>query len=109
MKLVEEAKKDVDSYSKAGPISFADIIQYTGLTCLAILFLISTPASVAIQYEILCQTTAYIAMDDYFLAGRILWHENIHVITLVFTRFSPTNILIPVDHDGPSCLNKQDT
>lgn len=30
MNLLEEAKKDIDSYSKGGPISFADLIQYAG-------------------------------------------------------------------------------
>uniref|UniRef100_A0A2N9IYK3 Thylakoid lumenal 29 kDa protein, chloroplastic n=1 Tax=Fagus sylvatica TaxID=28930 RepID=A0A2N9IYK3_FAGSY len=28
LNLIEEAKKEIDSYSKAGPISYADLIQY---------------------------------------------------------------------------------
>lgn len=31
MNLLEEAKKEIDSYSKGGPISYADLIQYAGL------------------------------------------------------------------------------
>lgn len=30
MNLLEEAKKEIDSYSKGGPISYADLIQYAG-------------------------------------------------------------------------------
>ncbi|XP_028083705.1 uncharacterized protein LOC114284953 [Camellia sinensis] len=30
MNLLEEAKKEIDSYSKGGPISFADLIQFAG-------------------------------------------------------------------------------
>ncbi|GMP84174.1 hypothetical protein CsSME_00037797 [Camellia sinensis var. sinensis] len=32
MNLLEEAKKEIDSYSKGGPISFADLIQFTAGT-----------------------------------------------------------------------------
>jgi hypothetical protein len=28
--LLVEAKKEIDSYSKGGPISFADLIQFAG-------------------------------------------------------------------------------
>jgi len=28
--LLEEAKKEIDSYSKGGPISYTDLIQYAG-------------------------------------------------------------------------------
>lgn len=30
LSLVEEAKKEIDSYSKGGPMSYADLIQYAG-------------------------------------------------------------------------------
>lgn len=30
LNLLEEAKKEIDSYSKGGPISYADLIQYAG-------------------------------------------------------------------------------
>lgn len=30
MSLLEEAKKEIDSYSKGGPISYADLIQFAG-------------------------------------------------------------------------------
>lgn len=30
LNLLEEAKKEIDSNSKGGPISYADLIQYAG-------------------------------------------------------------------------------
>lgn len=30
MDLLVEAKKEIDTYSKGGPISFSDLIQYAG-------------------------------------------------------------------------------
>lgn len=32
MDLLVEAKKEIDSYSKGGPIAFADLIQFAGVT-----------------------------------------------------------------------------
>lgn len=31
LSMVEEAKKEIDSYSKGGPISYSDLIQLAGL------------------------------------------------------------------------------
>lgn len=33
LNLVEEAKKEIDSYSKGGPIAYADLIQLAGKKC----------------------------------------------------------------------------
>ncbi|CAK7347184.1 unnamed protein product [Dovyalis caffra] len=41
LNLVEEAKKEIDSYSKGGPISFADLIQYAGQSAIKATFLAS--------------------------------------------------------------------
>ncbi|KDO81042.1 hypothetical protein CISIN_1g029503mg [Citrus sinensis] len=41
MNLLEEAKKDIDSYSKGGPISFADLIQYAAQSAVKTTFLAS--------------------------------------------------------------------
>ena len=30
LNLIEEAKEEIDSYSKGGPISFADLIPFAG-------------------------------------------------------------------------------
>ncbi|KAI9201628.1 hypothetical protein LWI28_026400 [Acer negundo] len=39
--LIEEAKKEIDSYSKGGPISYADLIQYAAQSALKATFLAS--------------------------------------------------------------------
>lgn len=41
MNLLEEAKKEIDSYSKGGPISFADLIQYAAQSAVKTTFLAS--------------------------------------------------------------------
>lgn len=41
MNLLEEAKKEIDLYSKCGPISFADLIQYAGQSAIKSTFLAS--------------------------------------------------------------------
>ncbi|XP_052189455.1 thylakoid lumenal 29 kDa protein, chloroplastic [Diospyros lotus] len=41
LSLVEEAKKEIDSYSKGGPISFADLIQYAAQSAIKSTFLTS--------------------------------------------------------------------
>ncbi|KAM7516853.1 hypothetical protein LguiA_006436 [Lonicera macranthoides] len=41
LNLVEEAKKEIDSYSKAGPISYADLIQFAAQSALKSTFLAS--------------------------------------------------------------------
>ncbi|XP_031286072.1 thylakoid lumenal 29 kDa protein, chloroplastic-like [Pistacia vera] len=41
LNLIEEAKKEIDSYSKGGPISFADLIQYAAQSALKATFLAS--------------------------------------------------------------------
>ncbi|KAL3733111.1 hypothetical protein ACJRO7_022605 [Eucalyptus globulus] len=41
MNLLEEAKKEIDSYSKGGPISYADLIQYAAQSALKATFLAS--------------------------------------------------------------------
>ncbi|XP_077244732.1 ascorbate peroxidase 4 isoform X2 [Tasmannia lanceolata] len=41
LSLLEEAKKEIDSYSKAGPLSFADLIQYAAQSALKNTFLAS--------------------------------------------------------------------
>ncbi|XP_019055936.1 PREDICTED: thylakoid lumenal 29 kDa protein, chloroplastic isoform X2 [Nelumbo nucifera] len=41
LSLLEEAKKEIDSYSKGGPISFADLIQYAAQGALKSTFLAS--------------------------------------------------------------------
>uniref|UniRef100_A0A2P2M1M6 Ascorbate peroxidase n=1 Tax=Rhizophora mucronata TaxID=61149 RepID=A0A2P2M1M6_RHIMU len=39
--LLEEARKEIDSYSKGGPISFADLIQYAAQSAIKATFLAS--------------------------------------------------------------------
>ncbi|KDP41418.1 hypothetical protein JCGZ_15825 [Jatropha curcas] len=41
LNLLEEVKKEIDSYSKGGPISFADLIQYAAQSALKSTFLAS--------------------------------------------------------------------
>ncbi|XP_030542757.1 thylakoid lumenal 29 kDa protein, chloroplastic [Rhodamnia argentea] len=41
MNLLEEAKKEIDSYSKGGPISYADLIQYAAESAVKATFLAS--------------------------------------------------------------------
>ncbi|KAF5955326.1 hypothetical protein HYC85_008182 [Camellia sinensis] len=41
LNLLEEAKKEIDLYSKCGPISFADLIQYAGQSAIKSTFLAS--------------------------------------------------------------------
>ncbi|EOY15935.1 Ascorbate peroxidase 4 isoform 2, partial [Theobroma cacao] len=41
MSLLDEAKKEIDSYSKGGPISYADLIQYAAQTATKATFLAS--------------------------------------------------------------------
>ncbi|XP_042499114.1 thylakoid lumenal 29 kDa protein, chloroplastic isoform X3 [Macadamia integrifolia] len=41
LKLLEEAKHEIDSYSKGGPISFADLIQYAAQSAIKSTFLAS--------------------------------------------------------------------
>ncbi|XP_038715503.1 thylakoid lumenal 29 kDa protein, chloroplastic [Tripterygium wilfordii] len=41
MSLLEEAKKEIDSYSKGGPISYADLIQYAAQSAIKATFLAS--------------------------------------------------------------------
>ncbi|KAI8002134.1 hypothetical protein LOK49_LG08G01015 [Camellia lanceoleosa] len=41
MNLLEEAKREIDSYSKGGPISFADLIQFAAQSALKSTFLAS--------------------------------------------------------------------
>ncbi|XP_054794994.1 thylakoid lumenal 29 kDa protein, chloroplastic-like [Prosopis cineraria] len=41
LNLLEEAKKEIDSYSKGGPISFADLIQYAAQSAVKGTFLAS--------------------------------------------------------------------
>ncbi|KAJ4958304.1 hypothetical protein NE237_025415 [Protea cynaroides] len=41
LKLIEEAKDEIDSFSKGGPISFADLIQYAAESALKSTFLAS--------------------------------------------------------------------
>ncbi|PSS17384.1 Thylakoid lumenal protein [Actinidia chinensis var. chinensis] len=41
LNLIEEAKKEIDSYSKGGPISFADLIQFAAQSAIKSTFLAS--------------------------------------------------------------------
>ncbi|MED6108869.1 Thylakoid lumenal 29 kDa protein, chloroplastic [Stylosanthes scabra] len=41
LSLIEEAKKEIDSYSKAGPISYADLIQYAAQSAVKSTFIAS--------------------------------------------------------------------
>ncbi|KAJ8772082.1 hypothetical protein K2173_027259 [Erythroxylum novogranatense] len=41
MNLLEDAKKEIDSYSKGGPISYADLIQYAAQSAIKATFLAS--------------------------------------------------------------------